>query len=59
MTGNRYVWTRQVSDLILGRDDKEGNKTGRSAMRTIKHSKMIDWDICTLGPLREMRLSGR
>lgn len=28
----------RVSDLILGRDDKEGNKMVRSAMRTIKHS---------------------
>lgn len=30
----------RVSDLILGRDDKEGNKMVRSAMRTIKHSNI-------------------
>lgn len=27
----------RVSDLILGRDDKEGNKMVRRDMRTIKH----------------------
>lgn len=49
----------KVSDLILGRDDKEGNKMVRSDMRTIKRSNIRDWAECTLGPLKGMLLSGR
>lgn len=49
----------KVSDLILGRDDKEGNKMVRRDMRTIKHSNLRGWAMCTLGPLKGMLLSGR